>query len=372
MVMFMVQAVITTNMADHILFQQWDEWFPFNPKMNEKVQCLLRNRSFDGLSPSELIKTHYLIQHYDSSLGAPLLMEHLLKPELYQNISQTEFFVTMSLLDLVSEKRAVIEEFLFKNNPEWFEFFKSSLRSSALNNEQMRSLLSYNLEPDEGFVGRYSEGVKLFLILSKERTVPGLFILKDHANRWVRNENGELWSQLALASSKHDLPFYSANGQTPQGIMTIDAVMPEANNQTLFGKNRRLVINFVPHSKDHETLKSFLPIDHQVSDWWKQSVIARDIGRRYFRIHGTGLKCQDEHKSYYPFVRTSGCIAQREVEGKFNDQRVLLNQLMKAMDLEPIMENETLIKGVLTVVESNHQDRAISLKDIELLIDSFE
>jgi len=355
------------------LIQQWDEWFPFNPKKNLEVQDLFRDYSYQGLSPSELIKTYYLVQHYQikDSLGASSLMERLLKPEQYQNLSQSEFFTTMSLLDQIPESRTAIEKILFKINPEWFEFFQSSLNSSELNNEHLKSLLTYNLEPDDNFVGRYSEGVKLYLILSKNRKSPGFFILKDHANRWVTTESGELWSQIALASSRHDLPFYSANGQTPQGIMTIDGVMPEANNQSLFGKNRRLVINFIPRSEDNETLKSFLPQEHQELDWWKQSIIARDIGRRYFRIHGTGVKCQDESASFYPFVRTSGCIAQREVEGKFNDQRILLNHLMRAMDLETDFENETLIKGVLKVVELKHRESAISLKDIELLIDSF-
>ena len=107
---------------------------------------------------------------------------------------------------------------------------------------------------------------------------------------------------------------------------------------------------------------------HQLS-WWKQSIIARELGRKFFRIHGTGLNCEEAVASYFPFVRTSGCIAQREVSGQFADQRILLDEMMKAMELKVTFENETILKGVLYIIEVSDQERAILLKDYVHLLD---
>lgn len=369
MVMFMVQAVITTKMSENLLNQFWDEWFPLDKEKLDQVKNYFQDLKLEKLSLSDLIKTHYLNQKYqiNKKLGASSYRELLLDPVIYQNITSSEFFKVMSLLDQIQEFKDLIVKNLKDQNEEWYEFFHSCVSPGPLSNEQLKELLLFELEQDDSLVGRYSEGVKLYLILNQDRKSPGFFVLKDHANQWVRNENGDLWHQQALASSKHDLPFYSANGETPLGIMTIDSVMPEANNQRIFGKNRRLVLNFISKSNDESRMKDFIPFEHHELNWWKQSVIARDLGRRYFRIHGTGIKSPED----FPFIRTSGCIAQREVDGKYNDQRVLLNNLMKAMNLEPQFENESLIKGILTIVESYSRDSGNLLKDIEKLIEVF-
>ena len=62
-------------------------------------------------------------------------------------------------------------------------------------------------------------------------------------------------------------------------------------------------------------------------------------------------------------MRTSGCIAQREntYEGiKYNDQRVLLDAVMTALDLEPAFENEPKVKGILYIVEIDDTDEAVT------------
>jgi hypothetical protein len=130
-----------------------------------------------------------------------------------------------------------------------------------------------------------------------------------------------------------------------------------------------MILNFIPKSKNEVLMKSLLPASSQVSDWWKPTTVARDIGRNLLRIHGTGKINTDKNTPYYPFMRTSGCIASREntYDGvTFTDQRELLDMMMKAMDLAPSFENETSIKGILYLVEIDDLNEPVTLNDLAL------
>jgi hypothetical protein len=93
------------------------------------------------------------------------------------------------------------------------------------------------------------------------------------------------------------------------------------------------------------------------------------MGRNLLRIHGTGKINTDKQTPYYPFMRTSGCIAQREntYDGlTYVDQRNLLDSIMKAMDLAATFENETNIKGILYLVELDDANAPVTLNDLAL------
>lgn len=216
--------------------------------------------------------------------------------------------------------------------------------------------------------GEYVQSVKLFLFCRENRLYPCLMVMKNIHGELVREADGQLWSHKALASSKKGLPSYSKNGNTPAGIFTIDSVMPTADQQVSFGKFRRMILNFIPKSRKEVLFKSLLPASSHDKEWWKTSIVARDIGRNLFRIHGSGKLNEDAETPYYPFVRTSGCVAQREntYDGvEFKDQRELLDAIMKAMDLVPNYENELKIKGILYVHEIDDKDSAVTLEDLQ-------
>src|SRR5690606_14102858 len=97
-----------------------------------------------------------------------------------------------------------------------------------------------------------------------------------------------IWTNPALASSARGIPSYSRNGNTPAGILTIDSVMPSADQQLSFGKFRRMILNFIPKSKNEVLTKKLLPESSHQNGWWKPAVVARDVGRNLLRIHGTG------------------------------------------------------------------------------------
>jgi len=229
----------------------------------------------------------------------------------------------------------------------------------------------YNQTPDitTYMNGEYVKSVKIFMFCRNNRLYPCLMVMKNILGEAVRLENGTLWSNPALASSAKGLPSYSRNGNTPEGIHTIDSVMPVADSAMSFGKFRRLILNFIPKSKNEVLLKSLLPLSSHESDWWKAAVVSRDMGRNLIRIHGTGKINVDKETPYYPFMRTSGCIAQREntYDGvTFKDQRNLLDSIMKAMDLAATFDNETHAKGILYLIEIDDKNAPVSLGDLAI------
>lgn len=215
--------------------------------------------------------------------------------------------------------------------------------------------------------GEYVKSVKLFMFCRSNRLYPCLMTMKDSHGEILRKVDGTIWTHKSLASSKQGLPSYTRNGNTPAGIFTIDSVMPSADQQMSFGKFRRIILNFVPKSRNEVLLRSLLPKTSQESDWWKATVTARDVGRNLFRIHGTLKINTDSSVPYYPFMRTSGCIAQREntYDGEdFSDQRILLDSIMTALNLELNYANEPKVKGILYLVEIDDKDDAVTEDDL--------
>lgn len=258
---------------------------------------------------------------------------------------------------------------LAKRHTSYFDVIQDEDRVKEITQDEVADL--YNMTPDVTTYmnGEYVKSVKIFMFCRNNRLYPCLMVMKNVHGEPVRNEDGSLWSNPSLASSARGLPSYQRNGNTPEGVLTIDSVMPTADQQTSYGKFRRMILNFVPKSKNESLIKSLLPVSSHGSEWWKNGVVARDIGRNLLRIHGTGKINLDPTTPYYPFMRTSGCIAQKEntYDGvTYQNQRNLLDSVMKAMDMVPTYANEPHIKGLLYLVEIDDQNAPVTLDDLAL------
>lgn len=215
--------------------------------------------------------------------------------------------------------------------------------------------------------GVYQNTPKLFMFCRHDRRYPCLLMMKDADGNEVRQSDGKLWHQPALGLARKGVPFDQKNGYTPSGVYTMDSVMPYADQQKTFGQFRRVILNFIPSSENEQLLKSFLPASAHQNDWWKESVVARDIGRNLLRLHGTGRKNYNPLAKHYPFIKTSGCVMARE--GKYGsktyrDQRHLLDQIMISAGLNPVYENEARIRGLLYVIELDNRGREVRYDDV--------
>jgi len=256
-----------------------------------------------------------------------------------------------------------------KNHPEYFDIAAEEVKTDEVSTAVVADL--FHLTPDATTYmnGEYVKSVKLFMFCRDNRLYPCLMVMKDIHGEVVRNEDGTIWTNPALASSARGIPSYSRNGNTPAGILTIDSVMPSADQQLSFGKFRRMILNFIPKSKNEVLTKKLLPESSHQNEWWKPAVVARDVGRNLLRIHGTGKINKDPSTPYYPFMRTSGCIAQRENSYDsvtYKDQRELLDDVMIAMDMVPKYSNEVSIKGFLYIVDLDDENAPVSARDLAL------
>jgi hypothetical protein len=214
--------------------------------------------------------------------------------------------------------------------------------------------------------GAYADKPRLFLFCRHDRHYPCLLAMKDKDDRPVRNGSA-LWTQPGLGLSGYERPYNERNGKTPQGVHLVNSVMPEANDIPSFGRFRRMILEFPPASAGEVDMKRLLPSTAYGSGWWKEAAIARDIGRGELRIHGTGAHNDRPDLSYYPFIATIGCVAQRELRygnTDYTDQRLLLDQVMRAQGLAPTYENEPSIRALLYVIDIDNRKAPVTAADL--------
>jgi hypothetical protein len=307
---------------------------------------------------------------YKRALVLPEDLTADLSVVLLNPVVETKLIYTLAAYeeDILNAGHSDIIE-LAKNHKQYFDISEDEVRKKEITKDIVADLFHKTPDMTTYMNGEYLKSVKIFMFCRENRLYPCLMVMKNVHGETVRNADGSIWSHPALASSSRGLPSYTRNGNTPAGILTIDSVMPTADQQISFGKFRRMILNFVPKSKEEVLMKSLLPSSSHNEDWWRTSVTARDVGRSLFRIHGTGKINQDPTTPYYPFMRTSGCIAQRENtygDVTYRDQRVLLNDIMKAMDMVPNYENEVKVKGILYLVEIDDLNDSVEAKDLAL------
>lgn len=270
--------------------------------------------------------------------------------------------------DITSAGHAELIE-MAKKHPAYFDIAEDEEKKNDITEDAVADLFHQTPDVTTYMNGEYVKSVKVYMFCRENRLYPCMMVMRNVHGEVVRNADGSIWTHKSLASSARGLPSYTKNGNTPAGVWTIDSVMPVADQQISFGKFRRMIINFIPKTRNESHIKALLPASSHDKEWWKPGVVARDIGRNLFRIHGTLKINQDPTVPYFPFMRTSGCIAQREntYDGvEFKDQRVLLDTIMKAMDLTPSYANEVNVKGILYVVEIDDQNAPVEASDLAL------
>jgi hypothetical protein len=217
--------------------------------------------------------------------------------------------------------------------------------------------------------GKYVGKPRIYMFCRTNRNYHCLMVMKNKDGQLHKTASGKIWNQPSLGLSRHGKQYYQSNGHTPAGVWRIDGVMPSADDQLIFGKYRRLVLNFVGASTGESYTKKLLPASSHSGNWWMEAVVARNNGRGLFRVHGTGLR-SSSFREYYPFVPTSGCVAKRENKYgsvKYIDQRELLDEMMVAQGLTKSSANETKILGLMYVYNLDDKKAKVTLPELQSL-----
>lgn len=341
--------------ADHELVRQSLTRINLNDfELTDKIRLFLLD---EKLGRKIAFNSEFMTELFEKAIDGELQ-----RREIYTLLNYQDSLESLGFQDIFAEVDKRYREDL---NP--YEAAKNSAKEE-LTKEELQDLVFHDLDLDDFSRGKYKKSLKIYMLCRHDRNYPCMMVMKDSSNELVKNEDGSVWMQSALGLARKGRAYNVKNGYTPAGVYTIDSVMPDTNRQTVFGKYRRLILNFISKSTDEKLTKKLLPESAELSLWWNQAVVARDIGRNLLRIHGTGLRNNNPLSSYYPFVPTSGCIAQKEntYRGvKYKNQRKLLDVMMKASGLKVKYKNETKLKGLLYVVEVDGSKKEMSREDVE-------
>lgn len=328
----------------------------------------LRNTPDFNLNLVERLRLGILRLKYREATALPdeletELLNELRKPEAEKRL----IYIIAAHEDLLNKnnENEIVEA--AKLHPAYLDISEEGESQSEIDAEVVTDLYFNTPDVTTYMGGEYIKSVKIFMFCRQNRLYPCLMVMRDINGNDVRKDDGTLWSNPSLASAVTGLPSYQRNGNTPAGIFTIDSVMPVADQQLSYGKFRRMMLNFIPKSRDEALIRTLLPKSSWDHEWWKQTLTARDIGRNLFRIHGSGRLNTDPNTPYYPFMRTHGCISNREntYDGiTYKDQRDLLDTIMRAMELKPTYENEPKIKGILYIMELEDKSAPVTLDDL--------
>jgi hypothetical protein len=328
-----------------------------SPRLGEALQLYAIYRQAGGeldLAWEGELKLQIMKREWNSQLDAKSILTIIGYPEVFQSW-------TFSDAHLWTEKKYTKQ----------FPALASINRPDDIDNTAAaRDLLTIEPAIEKYYSGRYKNVPRLFMFCRQSREFPCLMIMKNADGAWHTSpKTNQLWSQPSLGYSRYKKSFNQSNGNTPSGVFRIDGVMPENDKQMVFGKFRRMILNFVAKTENEQNYKFLLPPSSHTLTWWQEAVVAREMGRGLFRIHGTGLSSNDQ-RNYYPFVPTSGCVAKRENtydRVTFKDQREILDEIMLAMQLDPTHGNEEKIRGLLYVINLNNEKKPVTLDDVKKL-----
>jgi hypothetical protein len=211
----------------------------------------------------------------------------------------------------------------------------------------------------------------LFVFCRNDRSFHCLSVIRNSQQKlMLSSDTTKLWSLPILAASDEHRAYNESHGVTPQGVFTMTGVMPIADQNQDFGQFRRIIMDFLPGDSLDQATLAVLPPSFAQNTWWSEASVARDLGRRDFRIHGVGYLNSNPNDPNYPFIPTWGCLTTREglYDGiQYQDQRILLDSLMTAQGLESNFTNEPLISGYVVVLNLNEVSSDVQLEDLSIL-----
>jgi hypothetical protein len=252
------------------------------------------------------------------------------------------------------------------------QYLEISPSEFLLKRPNIKDLFAHNYEKDK-FI--------LFSIQRANRDYPGILLIKKPDGKFLRREDGSIFNISQLALSITDLPSYLVNGNTPQGIFSIQKILPVKNE--IIGPTPAVITSmpfeispdlFFHSSKKlgKWNLKSYLDIlPYSWRNYFpiQEAYIAGEIGRSGIYSHGTTVDTEFyKDYSYYPNTPTRGCLSAKEIwsrkSGKslYSDQMLLVNAVKS---FEPS-------RGYLIVFNLDDRDMPVSLDEVLMDILEFE
>ncbi|HET9056516.1 MAG TPA: hypothetical protein VFN30_06695 [Chitinophagaceae bacterium] len=212
------------------------------------------------------------------------------------------------------------------------------------------------------------------------RDYPGLAIVQNADGSFAKNEKGDLRTFQQLARSATNLPYFITNGNTPQGIYSIQGIGKSKNtfigptpNFQLVMPNETSELIFFHQKSDTTTYltdyKKLLPPSWQLYSPIYETFAAGKIGRTEIIAHGTTVDpVFFKGKNFYPISPTLGCLCAREI---WNEETGKLKE-SEMFDLINVFSSTPDTNGFLIVINLDNQQKPVTQAEIKALVKKFE
>lgn len=306
----------------------------------------------------------------------PKEVASLLKTKLARITTQREFAIAgFTLLELHPKKstRQQIRLAMQKNFTDWqtdprLVELAHALTVDAKSELQRRPPLAdlLNAPIPSGYPVVYS-------FQRKNRNYFGLVMVRDAHGAFVRNADGSYFNVPQLARAGNNLPSSITNGNTPQGIFTINGTGTSVD--TIWIGPTPYLNSFLPvesslseftHQANSEvwsedTYTQFLPASWKNYFPIKESWRAGLAGRNEILAHGTTVNSDYYRKeSYYPGTPSAGCLVSMEYWSKADGKLLHSDQL----SLVKAFISGGSLQGFLVVVNLDDLARPVVLADV--------
>ena len=258
------------------------------------------------------------------------------------------------------------------------------------------STFSHAPTPDVGelFAWRATTGGKTIYSFQRwDRDYPGLAIVQNADGSFVRGGDGRLQVFEQLARSGPGLPYFLTNGNTPQGVYSIQGtdvsrtnfIGPTPNLQLLLPGEGRWAGYFHDTAAvwakgfggDEDSLESaakdrylqLLPPLWRVYPPMVEAPAAGIIGRTEIIAHGTTIDPEYfKGRPFYPLTPTMGCLCARELWNPTSGHLLVSeqNNLVNAFLSTPGR------KGFLIVINVQDRRAPVSRAEVEEWVRAYE
>jgi hypothetical protein len=245
--------------------------------------------------------------------------------------------------------------------------------------------------PDMGELLGWTRGIKMiYSFQRRDRDYPGLAIVQHADGRFVRDEAGRLQVFEQLARSGPGLPYFLTNGNTPQGVYSIQGtdisqtnfIGPTPNLQLLlpgegawgkyFHDSAAGGAAAVDGGFGGDSLSRYLGL---LPPGWRgykpmmEAWGAGVAGRTAIIAHGTTIDPEYYRgKPFYPLTPTMGCLCAKELWNVTSGHLLVSeqNNLVNAFLSTPGR------RGFLVVVNVDDRREAVSRAEVEGWVRAFE
>lgn len=254
------------------------------------------------------------------------------------------------------------------SNSELITYYEHFLNNKNNNIPSLAELLKHDFQTNKTII---------YTFFRKDRNYRGLTIIRKPDGKFVKNENGSIFSVPQLGLSVTNLPGILRNGNTPAGIYSIVGwyITPTKSIGPTPIVLTRLPFEVPTEVFYHNNNKSqkynlneylnLLPESWQTDYRMTEAYYAGKLGRKLIIMHGSADDLEYfEKEIYYPLTPSKGCLTTKEIWN--NDDGTLTEsdqvKLMKAFFSTGKLE------GYLLVIELDDAKKDVSLEEIETFI----